>query len=35
MKQKNTGIINSHTGLNTPETWKNYIDPAIKNIGSK
>ena len=25
---------NSHTGLNTPETWRNYIDPAIRNINN-
>ena len=33
--QQSVGPIDSHTGLNTPETWKNHIDPAIKNIRSK
>ena len=24
--------MNSHTGLNTPDVWKNYIDKEIKKI---
>lgn len=32
--QQSVGPIDSHTGLNTPETWKNHIDPAIKNINN-
>ena len=34
IEQKDTGIIKSHIGLNTPETWKNYIDQAIKNTNN-
>ncbi len=33
--QQSIGIIKSHTGLNTPEGWKKYIDPAIRNINNK
>ncbi|MFC1659686.1 hypothetical protein ACFL0U_03915, partial [Pseudomonadota bacterium] len=28
------GAYDSHVGLNTPETWKNYISPAIENINN-
>jgi hypothetical protein len=33
--QQSIGAFDSHTGLNTPKTWKSYIDPVIKNISNK